>query len=51
MNIRKFLVLALAVNLIAAFAFHWTTVNKALVIVNALALLVFVVRKAFTKED
>lgn len=51
MNIRKFLVFTLAVNLTLAFAFHWTKAYQALVIANSLALLFFVARKVVTKED
>lgn len=51
MNIRKFLMFTLTVNLTCAFAFHWTKAYKALVIANSLALLFFIAQKVVTKED
>ncbi len=51
MNTRKFLVLLLASNLTIAIVNDWHLVSKFAVSVNAIALLLFIVRKAVTKED
>ncbi len=51
MNIRKLLTFLLATNLITAIACDWQPATKALVIINALALLSLVARKAMCRRD
>lgn len=51
MNKRKFLVLLLIANLIAAVACQWQPANRTLVIINALAVFVLVIRKAARGKD
>lgn len=50
MKIRKLFVLLLAFNLIAAIACDWKPANKTLVIINALAVLSLVMRKAVRRK-
>ena len=51
MKTRKFFVFLLAFNLIAAIVCGWKPANKALVIINALAVLSLVIRKAVQGKE